>query len=463
MDIIDLRIASAEARLDMAKDNYDNAAIAHLESLKDFFKVFVTEEEALFIESQEKKEELRQIINNLPDNNPWKKFALAEIYLHSAMEKSKFGQLYRSAREIYKAYRLLMSNAEEHPYFIYNNKSLSVINCLAGTVTMPGLVKKIFDIDGKLEKGIKQLTEISQYSLGDPSSLFKEEIDAIYLYVYLYQMRDKKKTLEYLDRTRLDPKTSLLSTFIVTKVYERTGQNDLALATLESSPQSSEYFRFPYLKMMKANYLLRRLDDNCIQLYEEYISDFKGRHYLKEAYQKIAWSSIIFRENTELYDKQIQKIISQGHLLVDGDTQAQKEAESNIRPHPTLLKARLLYDGGYYLKAQYILEEYQAKQISDPHHTLEYTYRMGRISQALGNLDDAIYYYHNTIDSQDNTSYYSCNAALQAGIIYEQLKDHTQARKHYNLCLSINATTYRKSLHQKAKSGLHRLSLQNPK
>ena len=61
---------------------------------------------------------------------------------------------------------------------------------------------------------------------------------------------------------------------------------------------------------------------------------------------------------------------------MDEDNQALSESKSNTVPNITLLKARLLFDGGYYQKALNIMIE---KNPSDFCKTtkdyLEYTYR----------------------------------------------------------------------------------------
>ena len=148
-----------------------------------------------------------------------------------------------------------------------------------------------------------------------------------------------------------------------------------------------------------------------------------------------------------------------GNTLVDSDKSALKEAKQDAMPHPTLLKARLLFDGGYYERARNILNEKPANTFEEARHRLEFPYRLGRINHALKNYADAISNYSYTITTGvDEPYFFACNAALQCGIIYEEFGEYEKARHYYSLCTSMSPTDYKTSLHQKAEAGLNRIS-----
>jgi hypothetical protein len=48
-------------------------------------------------------------------------------------------------------------------------------------------------------------------------------------------------------------------------------------------------------------------------------------------------------------------------------------------------------------------------------------------------------------------NYYACNAALNIGLIYEEKNNKAQARKYYNLCLSLSPSNTNQALHQRLK------------
>ena len=76
--------------------------------------------------------------------------------------------------------------------------------------------------------------------------------------------------------------------------------------------------------------------------------------------------------------------INYGKALIDEDIQALKEAKVTAIPNEILLKSRLLYDGGYYTKAQNLLILH-SKTFTHDINDGEYYYRLGRVTDALKN------------------------------------------------------------------------------
>jgi len=464
-DIIKLKLDKANSKLQQhLSEEPNNLSYLHLQSYLDFFTIFISEDENYFKQAQKRKAEIiKSLEKNLSDDNPYKKFALAEVQLHSAINKSKFGQMLKSAREILSAYHLLKVNEEEHPDFILNKKSLSVIHSLAETVSLPGIIKKLFGIKGTLSQGLDEIEDLISYSRNQNQGLFNEEIDAIYLYILMYQANDPKKALAYLSESRLVPKESLLSTFMVAKIYQKLGENDMALITLQNKPQALEYADFLYLDLMEGICLLRKLQPSCMDKIMKYIEGFKGRHYIKEAYQKLAWSKLIFEDDIVAYKTYIGQTTQGNKALVDDDKQAVREGKTHLIPNPELLTARLLSDGGYHEKAYAYLVQKAYKYTDSNRNNLEFNYRMGRICQALKNYPEALEYFDSTIElGKDLPAYYACNASLQTGLIYEEIHNDNKAVEYFEQCLQIEPSDYKSSLHQKAKTGLSRVK-SNPK
>lgn len=459
-DIIDLKLSLAQEKLELKiREESYNLSYLHLQSYLDFFSIFISEDKSYFDKAQKRKSEYLKIIERkLPDSSPYKKFALAEIQLHSAINRSKFNQILKSAREILNAYNLLKENTRLYPDFIYNKKSLSVIHSLAETVSIPGIVKKLFGINGTIAQGLAEIESVVETSHENDNFLFKEEVDAIFLYILMYQANDQQKAKDYLHRCRLNDQTSLLSTFMMSKIYQKSGLNDAALSSLQVRPRDTSYTLFPYLDLMEGIVMLRKLDPQCVHSLNNFIQTFKGRHFIKEAYQKLAWAKLIFEDDIVGYKHYMYKTKKEGYALVDDDKQALQESETDLIPDADLLRARLLSDGGYYQKAYSLLVQKAYKYLNGE-HTLEFNYRMGRICQALKNYHEAIDYFEMTIKKGEHSSkYFACNAALQCGIIYESTNNKLEAKKYFLISLGLNPKEYKNSLHQKAKSGLNRLS-----
>jgi len=153
----------------------------------------------------------------------------------------------------------------------------------------------------------------------------------------------------------------------------------------------------------------------------------------------------------------MEQCILKGEDKAGGDQHALEEATSGKVPNLSLLKARLLFDGGYYYKGYQLLMRQSAHRFQGEHQ-LEYYYRLGRLLHGMERYQEALQRYRTTIEKgAESPRFFACNAALQMGIIYEELGQRRQARRAYERCLGLKPEEYRLGLHQKAKSGLARL------
>ena len=458
-DIIDLKLDNAKAGIQkMRQSEPHNLSILHLAYYVDYFELFITEDFTLFEKLEKNKNKRLDLIDkNLDNSNPYKKFAKAEINLQWALTRSKFNQLFKASREVLSAYKLLEKNQKEHPEFIYNKKSLSIIHSLIETITLPGLFKKVFGIKGSIAEGVKEIKDVIEYS-HEEKFIFTAEADAIFTFILFYQLNERQEGFDYILNSRLDPTESLLSNFLIAKIARRAGENEKALNTLLSRPTGDAYSEFFYLDYMEGLSLLYKLDTSSVTKINDYIHNFSGRHYIKEAYQKLAWAALVFEEDIPAYKYNMLQVQSQGYALLDDDKQALKECERHDIPDPVLLQARLLFDGGYHEKAYTLLIRNAYKYTGNELLAIEFNYRIARVCQELKNFPDAIKFFNNTLsNSSSHSSYYSCNAALQLGIIYENQELYKEAQSYYNKCLDIKPNEYRSSLHQKAKTGLNRI------
>ena len=130
-----------------------------------------------------------------------------------------------------------------------------------------------------------------------------------------------------------------------------------------------------------------------------------------------------------------------------------KDAESFYFSSPVLLKARLLYDGGYYKRALNQIIEF--KKIDN----IEYWYRLARIKSKLKfKNNEIIAHYEKSYDlGKGTTAYYAPMSALQIALIYEKQNEINKAAIYFERCLSMSDFDYERGIHQNAKSGLARI------
>ena len=219
---------------------------------------------------------------------------------------------------------------------------------------------------------------------------------------------------------------------------------------------SNEYFFLPIWDLELGYAKLNRLDSGAVVHFEKFLKEFKGKFYVKDAYQKISWYYYIHGDQTKAnyYRKEI---LNHGNLETEADQQAQKEAKTDRWPEKILLQARLLNDGGYYMEALRIL--YGKKHTDFPRieDKLEFTYRVGRLYDDLERDDEAIEFYKQAIFfGEKRKEHFASRAALQIGFIYEKRKDFQTAISWFNRCIDMKDHEFKNSLDQRAKAGIAR-------
>jgi tetratricopeptide (TPR) repeat protein len=157
------------------------------------------------------------------------------------------------------------------------------------------------------------------------------------------------------------------------------------------------------------------------------------------------------------YTQYLKEISLHGNDITDEDKAAQKEAESGVLPNLFLLKSRLLFDGGFYNESYTSLIRANKEDFKSTKDQLEFIYRLGRIQHKKENFNKAIYYYQMALKNGASYPYYfAANAALNLGVIYEELENSAQSKLYYERCLSLKNHEYQRSIDQKAKAGLKR-------
>ena len=464
-EIIDLKLESAQVRLDQLKvDERDNLMVYHIENYIDFFSVFISEDRDLFDQLEKNKKKRIAKIKTGDPQSPYYRFAQAEVYLQWVLARSKFynGKAIPDLtliKDLNRAYRLLEENDQLFPHFVENKKSLSIIHALASYV--PGIVQKLFNVRGSLGGGLREIQElIAAKQQGD--FLFQNEAIAIHAYMLLHLHNEPQLAWDALQSAELDPTESPLACFILSSVAMKIGYSDYARSVLKDRPITEDRAVFHYLTYLEGKASLQHIQPDAKRQLQQFTDKFKGRHYIKDAYQKLAWYELVMHENVAGYKSYMHLVETKGVAVLDDDIQALNEAESRLVPHPMLLRARLLYDGGYYREALDYLQQKQIYFEDDGRFKQEFTYRMGRLYHAIEDYDAALRSYKSCLafDVQ-RESFFSCNSALQLGLIYEKLEDIDRASYYFDVCRQIRPKSYKDQLHRKAQAGLERISIVN--
>ena len=439
------------------KANPSNSIPYLLDNYVDFFTILTSESRSDFERLKNNKTFRINRLEREDKNSPYYLFSLSEINLQWAITRVRFQEQFTAGLEINRAYKMLQENAIKFPTFIPNQKNLGMINALLGALP-EGLKKTIaaFGIRGNTQTGIKMLESLVQKLPGSNYDFYYEEVVFLLSFVKLDIVNDSEAYKSIIENTNRIDSSSLLRTYIRSYAGMKLSHNEDAISSLNKRPRGPQYQPYPYLDYLLGMAKMRSLNQDATISFNNYLKNYKGINLEKDTYLSLAFLNLL-KGNEAGYQDNVQQVKIKGYTYHDKDKQALKEAGYAI-PDRDLLKARLLFDGGYYDLA---LKEITDKKIEDfkiARDKIEYCYRLGRIYDAKGREDAAIKFYQYAIRLGSKEQYYfASNAALRIGMIYEIRKDFVNARNYFNTAINMEDHDYESSIENKAKEGLKRL------
>lgn len=438
--------------------NPNNHLVLLIENYQDFLELFIEEDKTKYTSWKGRESERLAKLDKSDKKSPFYKFSKAEIMLQWALVKVKFGDYTSAALAVRKAYFLLEENSKEFPEFPLNYKSKATMQLIIGSI--PDQYKwlaEMVGLYGDIEKGIKGF-ELGIQSLSKSKYAFMvPETRIYYALAELNFNKNKTKAWSIINSPDVVTNQNLLFTYAKASVARQTERNDLAIELLLNRPKGSEYLTFEFLDYLTGLVLLQKLDGRCVGYFNRFITNFKGKNYLKESAMKASWYYQIKGETAKA-EVWLKKIKTIGSLDVDEDKYAQKEAEKGLQKNASLLESRVLFDGGYYQQAWEAINTINSNEIKDLEVKTELLYRKGRVLHEWGKADQAIFYYKQTIDQGGKLPlFYASNASLNLGYIYENKGNKPEALAAYKRCLTYKNHQYVNSINQKAKAGIARI------
>ncbi len=437
----------------------DNLIVHSLNNYLDCLGIFIGEQTEAYEKLKHlKQRRLNQIKDQGDPQSPYYLYTQADIHLQWAITRVKFEDYFAAVMEIKRAFSLLSKNEKRFPDFMPNKKNLGLLHALIGTV--PDQYRwgpRLLGMSGTIAQGKAEIEEVLSYA-DQHEFVFKDEAYVMYAYLLLHLENEEEKAWDLISKAKIDPTIHPLGCFIKANVAMKTGRNDLAIEILRNKPKGPDYFPFPYLEFMEGVARLQKLDPSADLPLKRFLKETRGLHYIKEAYQKLAWHELI-HGRPHRYEKYMEACAKLGSAVVEEDKTAQYEARIKHVPDQSLLTARVLFDGGYYQQAISYLEAVDPAMLTDKKFKLEYYYRLGRLNHASKNYQEAVTYYRRTIAlGEFDGFYFACNSSLMLGHIFEIQGEYEQAKAAYQRTLQIKPDQYQSSLHQKAKAGLNRIA-----
>ncbi len=457
---LELRLGDAQRLIEQIKESDPENLAPHLiEHQRAMLIAFVQEDEQSFEELKDLHDEVYKKIASSHSGLKHRKFALAEIDFQLALLKAKHNEFYSAGRLISSAHKLLVNNQKSHPDLVINTKTLGLIQAFLSTVPKNyEWAVKLLGFKGDLDKGLKQLKEVSMLEENQVNGAYN--LEAAYLYAFTQGRiaNDHQKAWEAIEPISRNYSTSSLSAYFRASLAGKVQRNEEVIHVLSARPKSGAYHPFPFMDYMLGTAQLNNLSEEAIHSFQRFLSNTKGEHFKKSCLQLMAWYYYLFDKPTQ-YENCRQRIANEGVDLYEEDKLAMRFIE---KPHPNeeLLKARLLFDGGYYQRALDIIGPLKAKDFATSDEKAEYSYRKGRIYQKLNRNDVAsLFFIASSKFGVQSTEYYAAYSCLHLGDYYLSIGQNDKALSYYKKVKSYKKNEeYKDSIEQQAMNGIRKCS-----
>ena len=455
--IIQLQLEAGQKILDEEKKrDPDNLIPAFLENYIDFFILFFNEDPTEYQLRKDKLDTRIKLMDEGPETSPFYLFTKSVIHFQWAAVKVKFGNNWDAGWEFRRSFLQSRENQQKFPSFQPAVMLSGAMQVVAGTI--PDGYKwlsSLLGIKGNITEGMQQLEHF--LAAGDAwAMLYRDEAIFYYLYLKFYIENKREEVFSFIRQNKLDIKNNHLYTYLTANLALNDQQSAYAEHIIRQKNNTPGYLDMPVWDLEMGYACLNHLEPDAPVYLERFLSNFKGRFYVKDGLQKLSWCYYLLGDMQKAAAFR-EQVIEKGGAESDADKQALKEARSGKWPNKGLLRARLLSDGGYYGEALQALQGVSSTDFRQPEEKCEFAYRIGRIYDGLGRKDEAIGAYLTALKTGEHLKeYFAARAALQAGYICEQRGDQPSAIAYFQKCLLLKDHDYKNSLDQKAKAGIAR-------
>lgn len=451
-EVFKLKVYSGRELL--AKENPKNPFRIYVEDFADMTELINSENEKQYEKWLSREAERLNAIEDLDEKSPYNRFLRAEIKLHWALIKIRFGHEVKAAYDVIQAYKLLDENQKLFPNFLPNLKSLGCLHVLIGSVpNKQRWITKILGLRGNIQLGMNELHLAAKDKVWGTEARFC----TIFIQAYVLKFDDKHNAemLQFAD-SQLD---NLNVNMVATAISLKDNRTEQAFELLKRTPKDATYLYFPIFELYKAEtQLFKGNYSQAVSAYQNYLRNFKGKTFLKDTYYKLFLCSWLMgdEKKAKLY---LSKINEDGSTVAESDKAAQKFYENfqktQALPNKTLIRLRLLFDGGYFDDALHELGLLTEKKFTNTKDQAEYNYRAGRIFQKLNQFDKAANYFERSVALAGSEEWvFAPNSALQLGYIYQQKGQKNKAKAYFEQAIAYKNHEYKTSVDNKARAAL---------
>ena len=448
---LELKLDSAQlSMLDPYPEKSDQAFIVYIRSLMDLFNLTLLKNDSLYSLYPDREKEYLDRIEAISGEEPFVIFVKSEIRLHSAIIRFLYNDTFSGAIRLIQSYKIIDSYIDKEEVPVYFLKTAGVLNVLLSLVPDKyNFFLTLIGIRAELSLGIQQLELINE-----TQHIFRFESQMIMALLNAYYLNKTGNASIILKENQDQWSRSLLYHYLTGLISVKSRNNEQAIQAFSACTEFNEgYLRIPTCTFYLAESYLNRMDlEQARENYLLYLRKYKQPDFVKASYYKL---SLIFlfsdKEQESGYYR--KKVVSEGKLSTEMDKYAYYTVINNDPQNPELQKARLLFDGGYYVESLSTLNSVVENNLPEL-EKLELNYRTARVYQLLKDYQLAEKYYLITFDSSSLDHYLVANAHLQLGYIYAEQENREESELQFREALKYSGDIYRTSIRNEAKAGL---------
>lgn len=436
----------------------NNAALVLLENYIDYYRIVTSLDFTTFKAMDAQKSSRLAAAKAIPASSPYCLYAQSEIHLQFAFVKVMNEEYLGAMFDFRNAYQMALENTVKFPDFRPSQKTVGMFRALLGTTGKSyRWVLSIAGLKGNFDEGMKMLESYFHANVGDEYLLDKQSATFYYVLLHL-NFGDKQLAWKFCEARTRDYTTSLLSNYLRGYTGMRTAQKETAIEVLGSRPKGKDYEPFTALEYYYALAKLYRLDEDADDYFRHFISVNKNKLMTREAYKRLSTFYLIRNdlERSVLYHGMMKRY---GSRMNEEDKNRQWEIDRKVKPDITVLKARLLFDGGYYREAEAMIAKRSAEEFASEYQRLEYYFRYARILHEQGKFARASDYYHLVIkNSPENTPlHFAPLSCLYLGYLYQKIGFVQMAASYFSAVKKYQKAEYIESTTVKAEKELLKL------
>ncbi|MEZ0487799.1 tetratricopeptide repeat protein [Fibrella aquatica] len=455
-DLTKGRLTAARQILMAEPDAPVNGLRIFVADYADMIALLSSDDDRLFSQLAANEETRLDVLEDLNEKSPYQRLLLAEVRLHWAFVKLKFGKETAASWSIIKAYKLLAENQRLFPDFLPTYKSLGMLRVMIGSVPESyAWVPRLLGLRGNTRDGLADLQRAQQ----DP--VFRTEVRMAELLIRAYILQFTESDEANLVHFIADAPDNLLVRFFAATTAMKNAQSERALTLLVSRPRGLAYVSLPVIDNLLGDIYLQKGEyTTAIGHYGQFLNVYRGQNLIKDSHYKrflCYWlAGDELRARAEL-----SRVVVSGRTTVEADKAAQKAATTYLKIFPNqrqrvLTQARFAADGGFLDQALTVLKPYTEASFQTLPERAEYQYRLGRIYQKQGNVSGAMAGFERSIRLSDPEQLsFGATSALQLGYLYQQQGNVPKARQAFEKALSYKHHEYKNSVDNKAKAALN--------